>query len=139
MFKGFRNFLLRGNVVDLAVAVVIGAAFTAIVNALVKDIINPLIAATVRKPDFSAFVLTVHGGKILYGDFLNALISFLIIATAVYFGIVLPIQSLMKKFSPSKAAPPTTRPCPECLADIPLAAKRCQHCAQPVEPAAPAA
>ncbi|HTV82059.1 MAG TPA: large conductance mechanosensitive channel protein MscL [Acidobacteriaceae bacterium] len=139
MFKGFRSFLLRGNVVDLAVAVVIGAAFTAIVNALVKDIINPMIAATVRKPDFSAFVVTIHGGKILYGDFLNALISFLIIATAVYFGIVLPIQSLMRKFSPSKAAPPTSRPCPECLADIPLAAKRCQHCAQPVEPVAPEA
>jgi large conductance mechanosensitive channel len=139
MLKGFRNFILRGNVVDLAVAVVIGAAFTAIVNALVKDIINPLIAAIVKKPDFSAFVLTVHGGKILYGDFLNALIAFLLISATVYFLIVLPIQSLLKKFSPSRAAPPTTRPCPECLADIPLAAKRCQYCAQPVEPAAPAA
>lgn len=136
MLKGFRNFILRGNVIDLAVAVVIGAAFTNIVNSLVKDIINPLIAATVKQPDFSAFVLTVHGGKVLYGDFLNALISFLIIAAAVYFGIVLPIQTLLKKVSPAKAAPPTTRPCPECLADIPLAAKRCQHCTQPVEPAA---
>lgn len=136
MLKGFRSFLLRGNVVDLAVAVVIGAAFTGVVNALVKDLINPLIAATVHQPDFSAFVLTFHGGKILYGDFLNALISFLLNAAAVYFFIVLPIQSLLKKFSPSKASPPTTRPCPECLADIPLAAKRCQHCAQPVQPAA---
>lgn len=139
MLKGFRNFILRGNVIDLAVAVVIGAAFTNIVNSLVKDIINPLIAATVRKPDFSAFVVTVHGGKVLYGEFLNALISFLIISAAVYFGLVLPIQSLLKKVNPAKAVPPTTRPCPECLADIPLAAKRCQHCAQPVEPVAPAA
>jgi large conductance mechanosensitive channel len=134
MLKGFRNFVLRGNVVDLAVAVIIGAAFTAVVNALVKDIINPLIAATVHKPDFSAFVVTVHGGKFLYGDFLNQLISFLLIAATVYFFFVLPIQSLLKKVNPAKAAPPTTRPCPECLADIPLAAKRCQHCAQPVEP-----
>ncbi len=135
MLKGFRNFILRGNVVDLAVAVVIGAAFTGIVNSLVKDIINPLIAATVHKPDFSYLILTVHGGKILYGDFLNALISFLLISGTVYFFIVLPIQSLLKKVNPSKAAPPTSRPCPECLGDIPLGAKRCQHCAQPVEPA----
>lgn len=136
MLKGFRNFILRGNVIDLAVAVVVGAAFTNIVNALVKDIINPLIAATVHKPDFSALVITIHGGKILYGDFLNALISFLLIAASVYFGIVLPIQSLLKRFKPSQAAPPTTRPCPECLSDIPLSAKRCAHCAQPVAPAA---
>jgi large conductance mechanosensitive channel len=138
MLKGFRNFVLRGNVVDLAVAVIIGAAFTGIINALVKDLINPLIAATVRKPDFSAFSLTIHGGKFLYGDFLNQLITFLLISATVYFFFVLPIQSLLKKVNPAKAAPPSTRPCPECLADIPLAAKRCQHCTQPVEPAAPA-
>ncbi len=139
MLKGFRNFVLRGNVVDLAVAVIVGAAFTGIVNALVKDLINPLIAATVRKPDFSAFSFTLHGGKFLYGDFLNQLISFLLISATVYFFFVLPIQSLLKKVNPAKASPPTTRPCPECLADIPLAAKRCQHCAQPVEPATPGA
>lgn len=139
MLKGFRNFVLRGNVVDLAVAVIIGAAFTQIVNALVKDLINPLIAATVRKPDFSAFTFTVHGGKFLYGDFLNQLISFLLISATVYFFFVLPIQSLLKKVNPVQAAPPTTRPCPECLAEIPLAAKRCQHCGEPVQPAAPAA
>ena len=139
MFKGFRNFILRGNVVDLAVAVIIGAAFTGVVNSLVKDLINPLIAATVRKPDFSAFSITLHGGKFLYGDFLNALISFLLIAATVYFFFVLPIQSLLKKVNPTKAAPPSTRPCPECLGDIPLAAKRCQHCTQPVEPVQPAA
>ena len=135
MLKGFRDFVLRGNVIDLAVAVVIGAAFTAIVNALVADIVNPLIAALVHKPDFSALILDVHGGKIKYGDFMNAVISFLLIAATVYFVFVLPINALMKKFHPAKAAPPTTHPCPECLADIPLAAKRCSHCGQPVQPA----
>lgn len=134
MLKGFRDFILRGNVIDLAVAVVIGAAFTAIVNALVADIINPLIAATVHKPDFSALVLTVNGGKVKYGDFLNAIISFLLIAVTVYFFLVLPINALLKKFKPSQAEPPKTRPCPECLSDIPLAAKRCSHCGEPVEP-----
>jgi large conductance mechanosensitive channel len=112
VLKGFRDFILRGNVVDLAVAVVIGVAFSAIVNALVTDIINPLIAAIVQKPDFSALILTVHGGKIKYGDFLNAVISFLLIAGTVYFFIVLPINALLKKFRPSEAAPPATRPCP---------------------------
>lgn len=135
MLKGFRDFILRGNVIDLAVAVVIGAAFTAIVNALVTDIINPLIAATVHKPDFSALVLDIHGGKIKYGDFFNAVISFLLIAGTVYFCLVLPINALLKKFRPSQAAPPTTHPCPECLSDIPLAATRCSHCGQPVQPA----
>lgn len=135
MFKGFRDFILRGNVVDLAVAVVIGAAFTAIVNALVTDIVNPLIAAIVHKPDFSALILDVHGGKLKYGDFMNAIISFLLIAATVYFIFVLPINALLKKFHPAKAAPPTTRPCPECLSDVPLAAKRCAHCGQPVLPA----
>lgn len=130
MFKGFRDFILRGNVVDLAVAVVIGAAFTAIINSLVKDIINPLIAAIFHKPDFSYLVLNVGGGKITYGNFLNATIQFLLIAAAVYFLFVLPINKLMARFFPAKAAPPATKPCPECLSDIPVAAKRCSHCAQ---------
>ena len=133
MLKGFRDFILRGNVVDLAVAVVIGVAFSAIVNALVTDIINPLIAAAVRKPDFSSLTLTVHGGVIKYGDFLNAIISFLLIAGAVYFFVVLPINALLARLQPK--APPaaaTTKACPECLSDIPLAARRCSHCAQPV-------
>ena len=97
MLKGFRDFILRGNVMDLAVAVIIGAAFGAIVIALVSDIINPLIAAIVHKPDFSALVLDVNGGKIKYGDFLNALISFLLIASSVYFLFVLPVNSLMNR------------------------------------------
>ena len=136
MLKGFRDFILRGNVVDLAVAVVVGSAFTAIVNALVKDIINPLIAAIVHQPDFGAMVATIHGGKILYGEFFNALLSFLLIAASVYFLFVLPVNALLKRFRPTQAAPPTTRPCPECLAEIPLAAKRCAHCTQAVAPAA---
>ncbi|MEA2958912.1 MAG: large conductance mechanosensitive channel [Alphaproteobacteria bacterium] len=131
MLKGFRDFILRGNVMDLAVAVIIGAAFGAIVTALVSDIINPLIAAIVHKPDFSALVLDVHGGKIKYGDFLNALISFLLIASSVYFLFVLPVNALMNRFKkPVPAAPPITKPCPECLSDIPVAARRCLHCTQ---------
>jgi large conductance mechanosensitive channel len=130
MLKGFRDFILRGNVVDLAVAVVIGAAFTSIVTALVKDLIGPLITAIVKQPDFSSLKLTVHGGVFKYGDFLNDLISFLIVAATVYFLVVLPINTLMAKFRPKVVAAPTTKPCPECLSDIPLAAKRCSHCAQ---------
>ena len=130
MLKGFRDFILRGNVVDLAVAVVIGAAFTAIVNAMVTDIINPLIAAIVHKPDFSAFLLNINGGIIKYGDFLNALLAFAIIGATLYFLVVLPVNTLMAKFRPKVVAAPTTKPCPECLSDIPLAAKRCSHCAQ---------
>jgi large conductance mechanosensitive channel len=132
MLKGFRDFILRGNVVDLAVAVVIGAAFGAIVTALVTDIINPLIAAIVHKPDFSFLVLDFHGGKIQYGLFLNALISFLLIAATVYFLVVLPLGKLLAKFKPVPPAPPAMKTCPECLSDIPAAAKRCSHCTQPV-------
>ncbi len=133
MLKGFRDFILRGNVVDLAVAVVIGAAFGAIVTALVTYIINPLIAAIVHKPDFSSLVLDINGGKIQYGLFLNALISFLLIAATVYFLVVLPLNKLMARFKHAEsAAVVTTKPCPECLSDIPLAARRCSHCAQPV-------
>ena len=130
MLKGFRDFILRGNVVDLAVAVVIGAAFTGLVKAMVDDIISPLVAAIVRKPDFSSLTLTLHGGVFQYGSFLNALITFLIVAATVYFFVVLPVNTLMAKFRPKVVAAPSTKPCPECLSDIPLAAKRCSHCAQ---------
>lgn len=130
MLKGFRDFILRGNVIDLAVAVVIGAAFTGIVGSLVKDIINPLIAAIFKKPDFSYLVLEINGGKVTYGNFLNQLINFLLISAAVYFIFVLPINKLMARFFPAKAEPPKTHPCPECLSDIPVEAKRCSHCAQ---------
>jgi large conductance mechanosensitive channel len=133
MLKGFRDFVLRGNVVDLAVAVVIGAAFTGIVNSLVKDIINPLIAATVGHPNFSTMMVHIHGGVITYGNFLNALITFLIIASVIYFGVVLPVNKLLGRFHKAPpATPPATKTCPECLSDIPAAAHRCSHCTQVV-------
>jgi large conductance mechanosensitive channel len=137
MLKGFRDFLLRGNVVDLAVAVVIGAAFSSIVNSLVADLINPLLAAIVGKPDFSYLILNVHGGHIKYGNFLNAVLAFVLNASAVYFLFVLPFSALLKRFAkPAPPPPPSTRPCPQCLSEIPLAATRCAHCAQPVTAAA---
>ena len=133
MLKGFRNFILRGNVVDLAVAVIMGAAFNAIVSSLVGDVLNPLIAATVGKPYFSTVVLHLGSGQIKIGNFLNAAVSFLIVAITVYFAIILPLNALLarvKKCEP--VAEPSTKSCPECLSDIPLAARRCAHCAQPV-------
>ena len=132
MFKGFRDFLMRGNVIDLAVAVIIGVAFTAIVNSFVADLLNPMIAATVGKPDFSYLVLHVNGGVIKYGNFLNAIISFVLVAGVVYFAIVAPVNKLMARVNPPAAAAPATKPCPECLSEIPVAARRCSHCGQPV-------
>lgn len=134
MLKGFRDFILRGNVVDLAIAVIIGAAFNSIVNSLVGDVLNPLIAATVGKPDFSTVILNVGHGHIKIGNFLNAAVSFLIVACVVYFAIVLPVNALLARLKkPAPQAPSTTKTCPECLSEIPLAAKRCAHCTQPVE------
>ena len=133
MVKGFRDFILRGSVVDLAVAVIIGAAFNAIVTALVGDVLNPFIAATVGKPNFSNVFLDIHGVKILVGNFLNAALSFFIVACVVYFVIVLPLNTLQARLTkPAPDAPSTLKTCPECLSEIPLAAKRCAHCAQPV-------
>ena len=133
MLKGFRDFILRGNVVDLAVAVILGAAFNAIVNSMVKDLLMQVIAAIVGKPDFSAVVVKLNGTPILIGNFLNAAISFLIVASVVYFAIVLPLNTLMAKLKkPEPEAPSTLKTCPECLSEIPLAAKRCAHCAQPM-------
>ena len=133
MFKGFRDFVLRGNVVDLAVAVILGAAFNAIVASLVKDVLTQLIAAIVGKPDFSSLVVKVNGTPIMIGNFLNAAFSFLIVACVVYFGVVLPLNKLMARLKkPAPEVLPSTKPCPECLSEIPLAARRCCHCAQPV-------
>ena len=133
MLKGFRDFILRGNVVDLAVAVILGTAFNAIVTSLVGDVLNPLIAATFGKPDFSNVILHVGGGEIKVGNFLNAAVSFLIIAAVVYFAIVLPLNHLLARLKkPAPEAPSSMKTCPECLSEIPLAAKRCAHCAQPV-------
>ena len=131
MLKGFRDFILRGNVVDLAVAVILGAAFNGIVNSLVGDVLNPLIAATIGKPDFSTVVLHVGGGAIKVGNFFNAVVSFLIIAFVVYFAIVLPMNSLMARFKkPEAPGAPNAKQCPQCLSDVPIAAKRCAHCTQ---------
>jgi large conductance mechanosensitive channel len=134
MLKGFRDFILRGNVVDLAVAVIIGAAFNAVVTSFTKDVLGQLIAAVVGKPDFSGVVLKIDGKPvILIGNFLNATISFLIVACVVYFGVVLPLNTLLARLQkPAPAAPSSTKTCPECLSEIPLAAKRCAHCTQPV-------
>lgn len=127
--KGFKQFLMRGNVVDLAVAVVIGAAFGAVVTALVKDLITPIIAAIVGKPDFSAIKFTVNGSQFLIGDFINVLISFVSIAAAVYFFVVLPMNTIMARRARGQAPPdPTTKTCPECLSTIPIAARRCAFC-----------
>jgi large conductance mechanosensitive channel len=132
MFKGFRQFILRGNVVDMAVGVVIGAAFGAIVTAFVKDLLTPLVAAIAGKPDFSAYVFEVHGSKFLYGDFLNAVISFLLIAAAVYYFVVLPVNALMARLRKEPAAPPAKKTCPECQSEIPAAARKCAFCTSAV-------
>ena len=128
MTKGFRQFLLRGNVIDLAVAVVIGAAFGAVISAFVKGLLTPLIAALVGKPDFSALQFTVHGSTFLYGDFLNALISFVLVAAAVYYFVVTPVNALISRSRKQPPADPTTRKCPECLSEIPIDARRCAFC-----------
>ncbi|HTX36197.1 MAG TPA: large conductance mechanosensitive channel protein MscL [Bryobacteraceae bacterium] len=127
--KGFKQFLMRGNVLDLAVAVVMGAAFGAVVTALVKDFINPLIAAIMGKPDFSAIAFTVNKSKFAIGDFFNALVSFVLIGTAVYFLVILPMNTLIARMKRGEVPPdPTTKKCPECLSEIPIAARRCAFC-----------
>lgn len=137
MLKDFRDFILRGNVVDMAVGVILGVAFNAIVSSLVGDVINPLIASTIGKPDFSGVILNIHGGHIKVGNFLNAAVSFLIVATVVYFGIVLPMHFFLKRIKkndPVPAQPPAVKACQECLSEIPAGAKRCAHCGQSQPP-----
>lgn len=126
--SGFKKFLLRGNVVDLAVAVVIGAAFGAVVSALVKDLITPIISLFGGLPDFSSWSFSVRGTKFMIGDFINALLAFLVIAAVVYFAVVLPLQKLMDRSKPQTPPEPETRECPECLSKIPKAAHRCAFC-----------
>jgi large conductance mechanosensitive channel len=127
--KGFKQFIMRGNVLDLAVAVVIGAAFGAVVTALVKDLITPIIAAIVGKPDFSNIFFDVNGSRFLIGDFINAVVSFLLIAAAVYFFVVLPVNTLMARIKRGEVPPdPTSKKCPECLSEVPIAARRCAFC-----------
>ncbi len=128
MVKGFKQFIMRGNIVDLAVAVVIGGAFGMIVNALVKDLIPPLIAALGGKPDFSGIFFTINNSKFMVGDFLNALTSFLIISAVIYFFVVIPMNKLMEKVKRGEKVDPTEKICPECLSMIPIKARRCKFC-----------
>jgi large conductance mechanosensitive channel len=135
--KGFRDFISRGNMIELAVAVVIGTAFTAVVTAVVADLITPLIAAIGGQPNFAGLKFTVNHSTFLYGSFVNALISFLVIAAVVYFLVVAPMARITARFT--KAAAITTRDCPECLSTIPIAATRCMYCTVEVPPVTPPA
>jgi large conductance mechanosensitive channel len=133
MLKGFKQFILRGNVVDMAVGVVIGAAFAGVVTAFTKDVLTPFIGAIVKAPDFSGLNFTINGSKFALGDFINALVSFLLVAASVYFFVVTPINALVSRMRKAPApADPTTKKCPECLSEIPVDARRCAHCGQPV-------
>ena len=129
MFQGFKKFIMRGNVVDLAVGVVIGGAFGAVVNSLVKDIITPIIGAIFKSPDFSGLFFTINPSKFAYGSFINAVISFLIVAFAIYFFIIIPLNKLSDRMKRGEVPPePDTKKCPECMSDIPKLAQRCAYC-----------
>jgi large conductance mechanosensitive channel len=130
--KGFKGFLLRGNVVELATAVVIGVAFGVVITAFVKDLVTPLLAAIGGQPDFSSMSFTVNNSKFLYGDFLNELLAFLLIAAVIYFLVIVPYTTMMARSKKEPPADPTTRKCPECLSEIPIDAHRCAFCGEPV-------
>jgi large conductance mechanosensitive channel len=132
MLKDFREFILRGSLVDLAVAVVIGTAFGAVVTALVKDLVTPLLAAIGGQPDFSALTFTINESRFLYGDFINAVLAFVIIAAVVFFLVIKPVNALMARRKVEPAADATTHACPHCLSDIPIAAARCAFCTSEV-------
>jgi len=138
MLSDFKKFVLRGNVIDLAVAIVVGVAFTAMITAFVADLITPLIAAIFGKPDFSSLSFKLHASTFKYGSFINALLSFLIVATVVFFAVVVPLTALMKRLNlvPKEEPTPETWPCPECLSDIPVEARRCAYCTSEVAAAA---
>jgi large conductance mechanosensitive channel len=128
ILKGFKDFILRGNVVDLAVGIMIGAAFNSVVSALVKDLITPLVAAIFKQPNFAALTFTLHGSQFMYGDFVNNLISFLITALTIYFFIVLPINKFSARIHKGPPPAATTKPCPYCMSNIPVNAKKCMYC-----------
>src|ERR1700732_2921428 len=133
MLGGFKQFLLRGNVVDMAVGIVIGAAFGSVVTAFTKDLLTPLIAAIVGKPDFSSISFSINGTPFPVGDFINAAVSFVLVAAAVCFSVLTPINALIARMRKAPApADPTTKKCPECLSEIPIDARRCGFCTQPV-------
>ncbi len=129
--RGFKAFLLRGNVVDLAIAVVIGVAFGAVITGFVKDLVTPLIAAIGGKPDFGTLFFTVNNSKFLYGDFINVVLAFLIIAAVIYFLVVMPYTAMVERSRKEPPADPTTKKCPECLSEIPIDARRCAFCTSP--------
>jgi large conductance mechanosensitive channel len=139
MLKEFREFVLRGNVVDLAIAFMIGVAFNAVVQALVKDIITPLIAAVGGQPDFGDLDFTINSSRFAYGDFLNALISFVIVSAVVFFLVVKPVNALLDRLQTAPPVEEETRECPACLSQIPYAARRCAFCTEEVGPATPPA
>ena len=128
MIKEFRDFLLRGNLVDTAVGIVIGLAFAAVITALVADLITPLIAAIGGQPDFAGLTFTINKSHFLYGAFINALVSFVVIALVIFFLVVKPVNALMARRRTELSVETLTRPCPECLSDIPEAARRCAFC-----------
>ena len=133
MLKEFKEFAMRGSVIDLAVGVVIGAAFGGVVTALTKDLLTPLIAAVVGKPDFSYLGFSIGSTRFPVGDFINACVSFFLIASAIYFFVVTPVNALVARMNRGEKPPdPTTKKCPECLSEIPIEARRCSHCTQPV-------
>ena len=127
--RGFKNFLLRGNLVDLAIGFVIGAAFTALIQALVKGLITPLLAALAGQPNFSALYFTLNHSRFLYGSVVNALLSFVLVAAVLYFLVVVPFESLLARLRPAAVA--LTKTCPECLSAIPVEARRCAYCTSP--------
>ena len=135
LLSEFRTFLVRGNLVDLAVAIVVGVAFGALVNALVADLLTPIVAAIFGKHDFSSLSFTIHESRFLYGHFINAVLTFLAVAAAVFFFVVKPVNHLMARWKTEPPVDATTRPCPECLSDIPKAARRCAFCTAEVAPA----
>ncbi len=128
MLKEFKQFLLRGNVVDLAVGVVIGASFGTIVTALVSDLLTPLIAAIAKVPDFSGMFFTFNGSKFMFGHFINTLISFILVASSVFFFVIKPMNILIARSRKEPPSDPTTKKCPECLSEIQLEAKKCAYC-----------
>ncbi len=132
MFKEFKQFLLRGNVVDLAVGVVVGASFGSVVSALVSDLLTPLIGAVARVPDFSNLLFTINGSQFMYGHFINAIIAFLLVSFSIFFFVVKPMNILIARARKEPPSDPTTKKCEECLSEIPINAKRCSYCTQSV-------
>jgi large conductance mechanosensitive channel len=132
MLKEFRQFILRGNLVDLAVAVVVGTAFTALVNSMVKSLFTPLIAAVFGSHDFGGLVFTINGSRFLYGQFINSLITFVLVATVMFFFVVKPVNTLLERFRTEPDVDHPKRECPECLSEIPVGAKRCAFCTSAV-------